>query len=300
MTELGIGALIFLLASQLTALTAPVITRLSAGLDLAKQSYVLLAYPWLALLTAITASIVLLRPSWAERLIPTHCHASICGPHLPQIESDSASWLLLQVGAVMIIVFSLVTLLYIFFAGLHKIQTLRTLSVDQMHYQVLDHHQPIAWCSGLFNQTIFISRGLFERLNEDELHYVLWHETIHKRRYDNLRKASVKLSTLAWPRPVRKTYSTVFGNTLEALCEQLCLSEFRPDYATNSPTKELRTSDRETILFSRPEPDHADTQQGKRIIQNVFVILVVSTFSMLQVALLSSMGHFALEWIIPN
>jgi succinate dehydrogenase hydrophobic anchor subunit len=303
MTELAIGALFFLLASQLTAAGASSFTRLSERLSLLEQSYVLLVYPWITPLTAIITSAVLLRPSWLGGLIPTHCHANICGPHVPEIEYNGLGWLLLQTSAILFIVFSLLTLLFFLVSSLGKLEALRALSMQSKDYQVLDHPKHIAWCGGLLKQTIFISRGLHEKLDEHELQYVLWHEAIHKRRFDNLRKASLRLITLTWPRSISKPYNMLFSNRLEALCERLCRAEF--DLANNAETTGTQSND-PTICVHNTLPmrdfnsDTMSSDSRGNLAINVAIVVAAAALAALQVTLLSSLGHFALEWIIPS
>ena len=297
MTELAIGALTFLLASQLTALAAPMFSRVSENLGLLAQSYLLIFYPWISLLTAIITSTALLSPDWSVQIIPTHCHADICGPHLPEIGYNSLSWMLLQTSTILFILFSLLTVLVFLVSSLGKLKALRALSMQNTNYQVLDHPKPIAWCGGLFKQTIFISRGLYEKLGEHELSYVLWHEAIHKRRFDNLRKASTRLITLVWPRSISKPYNRLFSNRLEALCESLCRAEF--DLTDNQPNDStIRTQS------SAHAQDLNSDALGVHFLGNLAIALVifvaVGAVAALQVTLLSSLGHFALEWIIPS
>jgi Zn-dependent protease with chaperone function len=52
---------------------------------------------------------------------------------------------------------------------------------------VVDSRRPLAFCSGLLNPSIFISRGTVELLDDEELAAVVAHEAHHARRRDPLR-----------------------------------------------------------------------------------------------------------------
>ena len=66
---------------------------------------------------------------------------------------------------------------------------------------LLDVDTPQAFCAGVWRPSVFVSRGLVQRLREPELLAVLWHEGCHARRHDPLRRASYRTAA-ALLRPV--------------------------------------------------------------------------------------------------
>ena len=89
---------------------------------------------------------------------------------------------------------------------------------------LLDVDTPRAFCAGAWRPTVFVSRGLVQRLREPELLAVLWHEGCHARRHDPLRRASYRtVATLLRPVTVVQWWVEQRLNRAELLADRLAM-----------------------------------------------------------------------------
>ncbi len=86
-------------------------------------------------------------------------------------------------------------------------------------FRLVETPNPLACCAGLLKPQIFISRGLLESLNRDQLNCVLEHEREHARRRDNLRKSILHMATLLWLPAQKQRVRRDFSNDNERACD---------------------------------------------------------------------------------
>ncbi len=170
--------------------------------------------PWL---TVLWVTIFLVHPGLAGFLFHDHCHGDVCGPHIPDVGHAS-----LSAGVIAtLITFAIAALLFATVRRLQKnhqrLQTIRQLSKEDSlnQVQLIDSPLLLAWCVGLWRPQVFISRGLTETLNDEELQLVLLHEFSHAMHRDNLNKLLLRTATVLWLPAARRRLLQRFA----AACE---------------------------------------------------------------------------------
>jgi Zn-dependent protease with chaperone function len=89
---------------------------------------------------------------------------------------------------------------------------------------LLDVDTPQAFCAGAWRPSVFVSRGLVQRLREPELLAVLWHEGCHARRHDPLRRAAYRTAAaLLRPATVVQWWVEHRLDRAELLADQLAM-----------------------------------------------------------------------------
>jgi hypothetical protein len=159
-------------------------------------------------------------------LLPAHCHGGNCAPHAPEFAASAAQAAvvvaIMVTAAAVVLSLPVKTLVH----GLRRSRLARQLcrpvaARRNQGYRVVDSDQAIAWCDGLWLPTIYVSRGLLERLPEADLAIVLAHERAHARRYDNLSRLILDWATRLWPRRVRQLLAGDFATAAEQACDAI-------------------------------------------------------------------------------
>lgn len=152
----------------------------------------------LAMLPVLTAVVLLLSaclPSLLALIVPDfdHCprhddgHPHLCFVHLPQIGLSAP----LVLGLVFVSIYVILRAGIAATSVLGAVRLLRALIQtgerrSDLGVTMLDTPQPVCLAAGLLNPHILMSRGLLERLSDEERHVVLAHEQAHVRRRDAL------------------------------------------------------------------------------------------------------------------
>jgi Zn-dependent protease with chaperone function len=214
--------LLALAASLLAAAGRPVLGRLLRDADASDRARACLAYGLLPPLAATLAVLLSWLPDASTWLVPHHCHGNDCTPHAPQVALASAAGALIaSVGAALVAI-----VIGAGWRALSRMQRrLRALDLlanpDRGHgYAVMETARPLAWCAGLLRPRVFVSRGLLDRLTEDETAAVLAHERTHAERRDNLRMTALRYATLLWPRGARRRLLDDLSLSTEEVCDR--------------------------------------------------------------------------------
>lgn len=207
-------------ASLCTALLYPAQRLLMRDAGPTQRATSILIYALLGPATATLVIVLLNNPLLISALLPVHCHGDMCAPHAPELAASAG------VGAALISVVTIACALLagVLYYGLQRqLQRVRALDVlsaapTEQDYRIIESAAPLAWCSGLWRPQIYVSRGLLELLQPQQLAVVLAHEQAHVLRRDNLRKLLLHWATLFWPGRIRSQAQADYS----AACEQLC------------------------------------------------------------------------------
>ncbi len=286
-------------------------SRMLVKVNAEQAAFCILLYGLLAPVAASVALIVLSLPDFAFSFIADHCHDLDCAPHRLQVTLTTVQavtivsiLLSLLIGVCAMIALQL-------FSSRNKLKTLNGLAESTSSaYKVLDSKAALAWCSGLFNPKIFISRRLTETLTKEQMQIVLAHEYAHVRRKDNLRKWVIHWVTIAWT----KRYRIRIRQDLSDYTEQVCdLEAMRSQQETFGITAVMETLKKCYTLADKNENnERADdyivrAQMLKRAWESrsasskTFTHWVPTVFMsslwLIAVILTVHVGHPILEWM---
>lgn len=215
------------LASLLGAVAYPGFRRLISGCQPAEKALAQLGYGLLAVFVGTWVVIMIMNPSLSALLQPEHCHQGDCSAHTPLISHQSVIGATLASSAFLILLVFASLVLARTRRQHQRLLTLESLSNthSKPHYRVLPVPHPVAWCSGLWRPTVFLSRGLLQQLNTPQLQVVLAHEICHANRSDNLRKWVLHLATMLWPRVHRSVVRRDFMLSCEEICDEAAVQQ---------------------------------------------------------------------------
>ncbi len=225
------GAFTLLASGWLTGLLLPLLLRLMNGGAPHPRTRLLMTSALTPAIVTFWVVFLLLHPQLAGVLFHDHCHGDVCGPHIPQIGASSLSGVIL---AALVTFAGLVVILILSQQLQH--QRLRLLAMQQLssditgpRYRLIESPLPLAWCAGLWKPQIYLSSGLLQQLDADEVRLVMLHESCHVWRRDNLRKQLLHWATLLWlPGPRRRLYEA-YSLATEQLCDRYaCQQGYQP------------------------------------------------------------------------
>ena len=186
------------------------------------RAFLLLVYALLPLASACAVLLLLDLPALGQILIPAHCHGASCAPHQPAIEFGSLTGIALAAAALTIACALLASIALTLGRLTRRVRALRQLARPlAIAYRELESRDYFAWCAGLLRQEIYVSSALARRLTPGQLQAVLIHESVHRARFDNLRKTLVRCASLCWPRRSRALLLADFDEATERACHAL-------------------------------------------------------------------------------
>jgi len=183
-------ALTWLALAPAAVLVHAVVRRPLAGVEPTQRAALLLALSLLPLAVAALVAVLGFAPAIGGLMVDGHCHPDTgCHPHVPSLHASilEATWL----G----ILLALATCGVLWCIGrrlrrsLSLAGTLLRLAprARREPFSIIEMDVPAAYCVGLLQPRIVVSRGLMARLTPLELNAVLAHEQAHAARFDNLR-----------------------------------------------------------------------------------------------------------------
>lgn len=228
MAELGIMlikiASLWLLVSLVSGLLCAAVyehfARLIASCAPGTRAAARLGFGLVPPVSAVVIVVLVLFPGVAGVLVPTHCHAGVCGSHTPVYAASAAAVTLVAACS-----FLMLALMVMLGMGLRRARrrlgALRALTrpAGNAGYHLVETNIVLAWCGGLWRPSILLSRGLVERLDSTQLAAVLAHERAHVERLDNLRGLLLQLATLAWPPGPRGAIRRGLATDSEQACD---------------------------------------------------------------------------------
>ncbi|MDK2777239.1 MAG: M56 family metallopeptidase [Pseudomonadota bacterium] len=268
LTDIALAGAFTLLASGwLTGLLLPLLLRLMNGCAPHPRTRLLMMSAATPVIVTFWVVFLLLNPQLAGVLFHDHCHGDVCGPHIPQIGASSLSGVIL---AALVTFAGLVVVLILSQRLQH--QRLRLLAMQQLssditgpRYRLIDSPLPLAWCAGLWHPQIYLSSGLLQQLDADEVRLVMLHESCHVWRRDNLRKQILHWATLLWLPASRRRLYEAYSLATEQLCDRYaCQQGYRPADVSrvlnrlSHSASEQPCSSRRAEQLSGPERSSAD------------------------------------------
>ena len=159
-----------------------------------------------------------------------HCHASVCGPHVPDY-FQSSNYIFALVALVSTLVgFSL----FVFFGQQRRlenqIQCLIELlcneqsihkSIHNDYLHTINSEYPLLMNAGLISPRIIMSSKTKSQLGAEALQLILMYELIRCKRYDNLRSMIGKIFTIIWPNSLRKIFLNDLSNANHGVARQI-------------------------------------------------------------------------------
>ncbi len=299
------------LTSLLSAAAYPVAARWMAQLTPALRARLRLAYALSAPACALLAVVLVSRPELAGLLIPAHCHGQQCTAHLPMYPGESPLLSSLAIAGSLSALLTLVVLLWALRRSHRQAKLLRAFARRSTGgFQLLDSDDLLACCVGLWRPKIVLSRGLVDQLNPDELRIVLAHERAHMARNDNVCALLLRWATLFWPAALGQR----IGTDMHADAEQAC--DIAAARAVASPARVAAVVNKLARLSARtsavsPAADALDRDARGRL-RTLADARCTARSSLsgwlqasaclslswcIQVPLLTSLSHPAIEWL---
>lgn len=196
--------------------------RLSRPLLLALHpagaSAVLLTFCAAPLLMSLSGSVLLYLPVAESVLVGPHCHED-CGAHVPATASLPVALLGLAATGFILLSLSWRVVLHLRESA-RLTRQLRSLSETDAGggFRELESGQPLVFTLGWLRPEVYVSRGLREQCDGNDLGVILAHERAHRLRLDNLRILLGRLLCLVAPPTLKRRLL----DDLELLSEQAC------------------------------------------------------------------------------
>jgi hypothetical protein len=185
------------------------------------RAALLLALALLPLTVAMLVAVLGFAPAIGGWVVDEHCHPNTgCTTHVPVVHADA----LYATALVLIAALGSGALLWSIVRRLRRslrlASSLRFLAEKSTRqpFELIESHEPFAYCIGLLRPKVVLSRGIIDRLSPPQLEVVLRHEQAHAVRLDNLRLWLAGLSLL--PLPLRLKQPLLAGLALAG--EQAC------------------------------------------------------------------------------
>ena len=174
----------------------------------------LMAFP---LLLSLSSTAMMFMPLFEATLVSAHCHND-CAAHFPLIEVPG----LPEFGLALTLLIS-GFLLYRLLLNLRVAKRLQTqlsrLTDHRDGYHLLDNAQPFVFTLGWWRNEIYLTRGLQEHCNEQDMAVILAHECAHSRRRDNIRLLAAMLFNLILPGRLGKRLHEDLHLLVESACD---------------------------------------------------------------------------------
>ncbi len=213
---------VFGTSSLIAAITYRAIGSLDRAGNPGNRSMIILAFGLLPVLAASLVSMVLYFPGLTDMVLPEHCHAAGCAPHPPETAISALAAAAITASIAMLIILLYYSPLNRLGKHLRKSKVMGHFASDasQGTFKILDSSLPIALCDGLWRPSVYVSQGLIDQLNDDDLSIVIAHEQHHAIRHDNLAGIVLEWSTILWPRRIRRRALQDFSTMAEFACDE--------------------------------------------------------------------------------
>jgi len=169
------------------------------------------------LLLGFSVTLFLFVPMLESALVSSHCH-DVCTSHVPLIASPEIAVFGLTIVAVILATF-LFQIIKNLRAGLHLQKQLLRLANQDGEYLTLEDKHPFVFTLGWWRNQIYVTQGLKEQCNDEEIAIVLAHEKAHSRRYDNIRILLATVFTSVLPGKLTSTLREDFHLLIESACD---------------------------------------------------------------------------------
>lgn len=300
--NLIVWLLVFVAGSWIASLAVPFCLRIVAHTDPEDRSVLFLFYAIMPGLSALLVVILHSFPGLATGLVPHHCHSHNCAPHAPEIALCSLAGCTLTVIS-LVTIGALATACFVALnRNCRKLQTLYHFSMPHqtIDYRTISDPRPFAWCTGMLGQQIYISTGLLERLTPHQLQAVLVHESVHKARMDNLRRAIARYATCFWLPANRKLFVAEFDEVTEQTCHVITTLQLDAPQLLAAVAEVIGSDNFACSPIEKPPSFRYRSAPGVPCAQPGLITsgwLFAATLWILEVMVFTGSTHTALEWL---
>jgi len=297
--------LVFVLGSWLSALIYPALRRILQPCDASRRSLACLILGLIPPAASLLVLVLVMHPDWANLLVPEHCHQGHCDSHAPLFSVSSLGGMSLVATSVMVLCLLLVFCLRNLRSGQDRIAALFRLVSKKTtpRYEVIESPGLLAWCCGLIQPRVLVSRGLLERLTPAQLEVVLVHEEEHVRRKDNLRHTVLHWVSVFWPAGIRQQIRVNVALDAEESCDNAARRSTEDPQILRTvmdliseATMHSPVAKRSAFFHTHRQNDHSNTNLPQAAAG--LRVWFATWFSWLaHIVLLTGMAHFLLEWI---
>lgn len=281
----------------ITAISYPLYKKLLLKKTSLHHSNLIFYFSLLPLLLALLGSIAVNLQHNIFTPVFEHCHHNSCQAHTPQINMTNTNS---QLIALFIICLALSSLLIILSRNKHLNSRLSQLNFFSLYhnkenYQIIDTPKLSAISTGLLQTKIYVSQGMIDLLNSEELDSVIFHEQAHCINKDNLKKNIIYWLSIIWPKPLKNLIRDDF----------ILHSEYTSDYYAAQSIKKTTGNSKalsnaiKKIHQSRPSKIYQkrlhQLKHGFYKTQKLQLILFFSIFSYSLLLSLLSAYHFIAE-----
>ena len=301
---------IFVLLSWMMACLYLLLSRSFAKVKAEQAANAILMYGLLSPAAATVALIVLSFPNLAFSFVADHCHGQDCSPHTLQMTLSSVQGMVTVSVAVSLLTGIFIVMALQLSSSRSKLKMLSYLSEPTaLPYKIVDSNSKLAWCAGLIKPEIFISRGLANKLTEEQMQIVLAHEFMHAKRKDNLRKWLLHWSSIVWTKHHRTRIKQDFSNYTEQVCDLAAVQALKGSNGFTAVMETLDTCDSHACETNAEQRNATRIQALKKecqsksasikpaIITRWTPVLSVSCLWIFAVILAVYLGHPLLEWV---
>lgn len=211
---------IYLLATWLLALLYPTLAPALRPLVAPKAATYTLLYSAIAPVAATLTLLLLFTPRAGFFLVHDHCHGTLCTPHEVQLTLATPLGRASVGVLALLFVGTLVSIGLQLCRGGQRLRVLRHLSeTTSASFRTVNSADQLAWCAGLIQPQVYVSKGLLQTLAARQLQLVLAHELAHAQRYDNLQRSLLTWNSLCWPASLQQRIRQQFELYSEQACD---------------------------------------------------------------------------------
>lgn len=219
------------------------------------RALVTLCFALISPAVGLAVVLIYLFPEFAQLFILPHCHGTQCGTHTPLISASSVGNSIFLIVISLALCISVVGLTRLLLTGRRRLATLFLLGErvkSKPDHLVLDSDQIFAWCCGLIDQRLVLSKALVHSLDSTQLEAVLAHEQAHADRFDNLRNFAARLASVFWLPSRRQQLLDDLYQDNEECCDAAAVR--RLDEVTASPYRPANTATEPRATWSKLKP----------------------------------------------
>jgi hypothetical protein len=297
--------LAFVLGSWLSAMIYQALRRILLPCHASVRSLATLLLGVIPPLASLLVLVLVMHPDWATFLVPEHCHEGHCDSHAPVFLASSFGGMALVATSLMVMCLLLGFCLRNLHYGQQRIAALFRLASGNTtpRFEVIESPGLLAWCCGLIQPKVLVSRGLLDRLTPAQLEVVLVHEEEHARRKDNLRHVALLWCTVFWPGRIRQRIRADVTADAEESCDRAACKSAEDPAMLRTVMELLRQEVPHSEVRARSAFFHSPRKLGKGAIQLPQTASSLRAWSatwfswLAHIVVLTGLAHFILEWI---
>lgn len=297
---------VWLLLSVLFVIVYPLVRVTLFKLHPRLGSNLLLAYLSAPFLMSLVSVVLLYFPGIEAILVDKHCHRD-CAIHVPAFDSALLALPGLLLLGIILCVFVVKLCVNLIVAGKLRKQ-FQLLAKRQGEFYLIQSPDTLVFTLGWWNPAIYISEGLIDQCEAQDLEIVLCHEIEHRSRKDNLRILLVRVFHLLLPWPVVKNLLDDLRLLAEESCDFSAAARFGDvGVATALLRLQKITQHRRTLLpaFAAAFGEHQVESRiiallsiAERRVLSSFQLGILCVSMLLYFVLIINPLHHGSEWLI--